>query len=104
MVPKAGPSLAHRTPTPCPTATTTGSLPQVSIKYQFGDNMWYALASKGYRYGGSNPPPNPSTFKSDSLWNYETGVRLSPAKGLQVDLTAYYLGLEGSRSSRISTL
>ncbi len=60
-------------------------------KYRFGDNMWYALASKGYRYGGVNEGPPQTTFKSDSLWNYETGVRLSPAAGVQLDLTAFLL-------------
>ena len=74
-----------------PEANDHGVTPKVTVKYRFGDNLWYALASKGYRYGGSNPPPNASFFKSDSLWNYETGIRLNPADGLQVDLTAYLL-------------
>ena len=30
-------------------------------------------------------------YKSDSLWSYETGVRLIPAPGLQLDLSAYLL-------------
>lgn len=68
-----------------------GNTPKASVKYRFGDNIWYALASKGYRYGGVNEGPPSSTFKSDSLWNYETGVRLAPAPGLQVDLTAFLL-------------
>ena len=68
-----------------------GNTPKVSVKYRFGDNMWYALASKGYRYGGVNEGPPQTTFKSDSLWNYETGVRLSPATGVQLDLTAFLL-------------
>jgi iron complex outermembrane receptor protein len=68
-----------------------GNTPKVSVKYRFGDNMWYALASKGYRYGGVNEGPPQTTFKSDSLWNYETGVRLSPAAGVQLDLTAFLL-------------
>jgi outer membrane receptor protein involved in Fe transport len=68
-----------------------GNTPKVSVKYRFGDNMWYALASKGYRYGGVNEGPPLTPFKSDSLWNYETGVRLSPAPGVQLDLTAFML-------------
>jgi iron complex outermembrane receptor protein len=68
-----------------------GNTPKVSVKYRFGDNMWYALASKGYRYGGVNEGPPQTTFKSDSLWNYETGVRLAPAAGVQLDLTAFLL-------------
>ena len=71
--------------------TDHGVTPKATVKYRFGENLWYALASKGYRYGGFNPPPTSSTFKSDSLWNYETGVRLAPAPGLKLDLTAFYL-------------
>ena len=74
-----------------PDSSDHGVTPKATVKYRFGDNLWYALASKGYRYGGSNPPPNASVFKSDSLWNYETGLRLVPADGLQVDLTAFVL-------------
>lgn len=68
-----------------------GTTPKLSVKYRFGDNIWYALASKGYRYGGVNEGPPPTPFKSDSLWNYETGVRLAPAPGVQVDLSAFLL-------------
>ena len=68
-----------------------GTTPKLSVKYRFGDNMWYALASKGYRYGGVNEGPPPTPFKSDSLWNYETGVRLAPAPGIQLDLSAFLL-------------
>ncbi|NDG41967.1 MAG: hypothetical protein EBY28_22010 [Betaproteobacteria bacterium] len=68
-----------------------GNTPKASVKYRFGDNLWYALASKGYRYGGVNEGPPQTTFKSDSLWNYETGVRLAPATGVQLDLTAFLL-------------
>jgi iron complex outermembrane recepter protein len=68
-----------------------GTTPKLSVKYRFGDNMWYALASKGYRYGGVNEGPPPTPFKSDSLWNYETGVRLAPAPGVQLDLSAFLL-------------
>ena len=68
-----------------------GVTPKATVKYRFGDSLWYGLVSKGYRYGGSNPPPVSNTFKSDSLWNYETGVRLTPAAGVQLDLTAFYL-------------
>ena len=76
-----------------------GITPKVSIKYtaENGD-IWYALASNGYRFGGLNfvpPAPgvsNPTSFKSDKLWNYETGVRLSMLeRRLFVDLTGYYM-------------
>lgn len=69
----------------------SGVTPKATVKYRFGDNLLYALASKGYRYGGTNPPPVSTTFKSDKLWNYEAGIRLVPVPGLQVDLTAFLL-------------
>jgi iron complex outermembrane receptor protein len=68
-----------------------GNTPKASVKYRFGDNLWYAVAAKGYRYGGVNEGPPQSTFKSDTLWNYETGLRLSPAPGVQLDLSAFVL-------------
>ena len=74
-----------------PDSNDHGVTPKLTVKYRFGDTLWYALAAQGYRYGGANPPPNPTLFKSDSLWNYETGLRLAPADGLQVDLTAFVL-------------
>ena len=51
----------------------------------------YAVASKGYRYGGVNGSAPFKAYKSDSLWSYETGVRLSPSQDLQVNLTAFLL-------------
>lgn len=72
-------------------SSDSGFLPRLSAKYRFGDNMWYALASKGYRYGGRNGPPTNDEYKSDSLWSYETGVRLNPTAGMQLDLSAFLL-------------
>jgi iron complex outermembrane recepter protein len=68
----------------------SGFTPKLTLKYRFAqDSQWYAVASKGYRYGGINQ--NGDAFKSDSLWSYETGVRLAPAPGLVVDLSAFLL-------------
>lgn len=68
----------------------SGFTPKLTAKYRFSElNQWYAVASKGYRYGGVNQ--NGDTFKSDTLWSYETGVRIAPAAGLQVDLSAFVL-------------
>ena len=68
-----------------------GFTPKLTAKYHFGNSLWYALASKGYRYGGRNTSAPFTEYKSDSLWNYETGLRLNPASGLQLDLTAFVL-------------
>jgi hypothetical protein len=72
-------------------SSDSGVTPKATVKYRFGDSLWYALVSKGYRYGGVNSVAPFTQYKSDSLWNYETGVRLSPASGLQLDLTAFML-------------
>ena len=69
----------------------SGFTPKFTVKYRFGEHQWYAVASKGYRYGGRNGPPTNDEYRSDSLWSYETGLRLNPAAGLQVDLSAFLL-------------
>lgn len=75
-----------------PHTNTRGTTPKLSVKHRFGEQQWYALASKGYRFGGINfNPPAMSTYESDSLWNYETGVRLAPSGNLKLDLTIFYL-------------
>ena len=66
----------------------SGVTPKASVKYRFGDQMWYALASKGYRFGGVNAGSG-TTYNSDSLWNYETGLRLQQSSDLKVDLTTF---------------
>ncbi len=88
---QAGTIFGAPAPFTLPDGSDHGTTPKATVKYRFGSNLWYALASKGYRYGGSNGPPLNTLFKSDSLWNYETGLRLNPAEGLQIDLTAFML-------------
>jgi iron complex outermembrane recepter protein len=72
-------------------SSDSGVTPKATVKYRFGDSLWYALVSKGYRYGGVNSVAPFTQYKSDSLWNYETGIRLNPAAGVQLDLTAFML-------------
>jgi outer membrane receptor protein involved in Fe transport len=72
-------------------SSDSGFTPKLTAKFRFGDNQWYATAAKGYRYGGRNAPPTNDLYKSDSLWSYETGVRLALGGGLQVDLAAFLL-------------
>ena len=69
----------------------SGFTPKLTVKYRFGESFWYALAAKGYRYGGVNSTPPFTKYKSDSLWSYETGVRLANGQGLQFDFSAYML-------------
>jgi len=58
--------------------------PKFNLSYQVtpGD-MVYATVSKGFRAGGANAPllpacgvTGPTSFNSDSLWNYEGGAKL----------------------------
>lgn len=87
-----------------PTTTTfgeseeSGFSPKVSITWQPSpEQMVYALASKGFRFGGPNFTTDPdyaipADFNSDSLWNYELGTRLSYLENrLLVDATAYLI-------------
>lgn len=70
----------------------SGITPKLTLKYRMGpSSQWYAVASKGYRYGGVNGSAPFKAYKSDSLWSYESGVRLAPAAGLQLDLAAFVL-------------
>lgn len=87
-----------------PTTTTfgesdeSGFSPKVSITWQPSpEQMFYALASKGFRFGGPNFTTDPvfaipADFASDSLWNYELGTRLSFLENrMLVDATAYLI-------------
>ena len=81
--------------------------PKVSVSYQVKDDaLVYALASQGFRQGGTNDAgfgaiiQVPEGFKSDSLWNYEVGMKSSWLdKHLLFNLTAYAI-----RWSDIQTL
>lgn len=68
----------------------SGHTPRLSIKYDNAQTLWYATASQGYRLGGFNPGTG-IEYKTDSLWNYETGVRLSPVGGLTLDATLFHM-------------
>jgi len=78
--------------------------PRFVISYQATpDSMYYTSAAKGYRPGGINAPlPDvctadlpiaaPTTYKSDSLWQYEIGTKQTLADHrVVVDASLYYL-------------
>ena len=77
----------------------TGFTPKASITWNPANNiMAYALASKGFRFGGPNvnPPdpkdPFPPTYAPDSLWNYEIGTRTDWLdRTLELDATVFYI-------------
>jgi iron complex outermembrane receptor protein len=61
-------------------AGQNGWLKKLDISYNLAPNvMVYGLAADGMRPGGANQlinlPINLTTYKSDSLWNYELGIK-----------------------------
>lgn len=75
-----------------------GFSPKVSLTYTPSEDfMVYGLYSEGFRFGtpnipGLSPDPIPSGSKSDSLKNYEIGIRSTLLGGnLQLDVTAFYI-------------
>jgi iron complex outermembrane receptor protein len=77
----------------------SGFTPKASITWTpNADFMAYALASEGFRFGGPNLNPStplytiPPTFRSDSLWNYEAGIRSSWFdRRFIVDTSVFYI-------------
>ena len=57
------------------------------------DYMIYAQASQGFRPGGVNQviglPAALAAFTSDSLWNYEIGLKTHPMAGVYFNVTGY---------------
>lgn len=61
-------------------AGQSGWLKKLNVSYDLAPNaMVYALAADGMRPGGANQlinlPINLTTYKADSLWNYELGIK-----------------------------
>ena len=76
-----------------------GINPKFSATYHFSDDIsLYGMAAKGFRFGGVSSVPStasngvPPTFKSDTLWNYELGLRTAWLDdSLHADITGFYL-------------
>ncbi len=76
----------------------TGFSPKLSLTWTPDpDLMIYALASRGFRFGGPNIATDPQfsippQFDSDALWNYEIGARATLMDGrLLLDGTVYWI-------------
>lgn len=72
----------------------TGFNPRASLSLDIAKNAsLYVLASKGFRFGGGNVNPDPAlpeTYGSDSLWNYEAGLKSEWFdRRLRVDVSAF---------------
>lgn len=69
---------------------------KLGVEYQTSDNkLVYGLVSRGYKAGGFNAddevPENRREFKSESMWNYEVGVKNSLASGrVQTQVSVFY--------------
>ncbi len=78
-------------------STEQGFNPRLSLKWGISPNVSvYALASKGFQFGGSQLTPPipgqdiPPTYKSSKLWNYEVGARTDWfSRRLSMDVTVF---------------
>ncbi|WP_420382467.1 TonB-dependent receptor domain-containing protein [Novosphingobium sp.] len=83
-----GPFVGATVVGPRTSTTETPVTPKFGVSYQTDKTLYYAIAAKGYRIGGSNAPLSdfcdigaqgyarvPDTYKSDSLWSYELGAK-----------------------------
>jgi len=82
-------------------STESSVTPKFSISYKPNNDLhYYASATKGYRVGQSNfalpslpgEPETPAAYGSDSLWNYEIGVKSFWLDGdLDFEVAAYFI-------------
>jgi iron complex outermembrane recepter protein len=95
--------------------TETPVTPRFNLSYALEDGQIYATAAKGYRIGGANPqvPTTcaadlqsigltsvPSTYKSDSLWSYELGVKKRLfARRLSIEGSVYSVDWSGIQAN-----
>jgi iron complex outermembrane receptor protein len=76
-----------------------GISPRMSATWHFSETLSsYFTATRGFRFGGIQGIPEdeqanvPGTFKSDSVWNYEIGLRSDWLEGsLQLDTVVFYI-------------
>jgi len=85
-------------PSPYTEAQTTenGFVYKFNLSYEFSrDLMIYAQAAQGFRPGGVNQaiglPAAFAAYTSDSLWNYEIGMKSQPISGIYFNLTGYQI-------------
>jgi outer membrane receptor protein involved in Fe transport len=88
-----------------------GFSPKVAITYRpFKPVMLYANVTRGFQFGGFNavtvdlPTDNiPQTYKSSTLYNYETGFRTDLFhKTLRFDVTVFYLNWKNAQVSQVT--
>ncbi len=99
-------ALTPVAPSTIGTGKKTKLTKKLSLSWQPNDNQtYYALVSQGFRIDQPNSPINrvstrdpndplivPETSKSDSLWNYELGLKATWLEGrLKTNIAAYYI-------------
>ncbi len=104
-----GPTVGNITSTVNSSAKENAFTPKATATWQVTpDHMAYATASKGFRPGGAQPlvssefcgsdlaalglTRSPTSYKSDTLWNYEVGSKNKFLGGkVTIDADAYHL-------------
>lgn len=73
-------------------ASFTSTDPRIYVSYRTTPNInIYASATKGFRSGGFNTPPEPP-YQPEVLWNYELGSKLRfPKQGIRADVDLFYM-------------
>ncbi len=102
--PPEAPRVSHQ--------SETKVTPKLSVAYKVDpDLMFYALVAQGFRQGGTNDGgfgsliEVPEGFKSDSLWNYEVGMKSAWLEHrLILNLTAYAIRWSDIQTQNETTL
>lgn len=81
-----------------------GFVHKFNLSYEFNrDLMIYAQAAQGFRPGGVNQAVGLdaalAAYSSDSLWNYELGVKSQPVRGVYLNLTGYQIDWDNMQVS-----
>lgn len=74
------------------TTSNNAFTPKFGVEYSLNeDAILYATVSKGFKSGGFNLAINVPAFKPESIWAYESGLKLTTAdRRLRANLAAFY--------------
>jgi iron complex outermembrane receptor protein len=97
FTPPAGPTDPETTFRPAFDDTLWGG--KLTLEHDVGDRtLVFASVTRGYKAGGINidarinPPADPLTYDTETLWNYEAGLRGTwLEQRVTADVTAFYL-------------
>lgn len=88
-----------------------GVNPRLTAAFQLTQDIsLYLQASRGFRFGGVQSVPSstnedvPPVYKSDSIWNYELGLRTNWLDNtLQLDSTVFYIDYQDPQISQTTS-